>query len=276
MFAVKTIKLYHLACAEAKLAWLVPSPCIKVTTLCDSWWMPASCCHQHHTQACQWIYLSSNLLLILEATMTQLTTTETAQACQLYVQVTVQATVWLPGTEPGNPYITTHLHTCLFPSWTPVLSQSAADNVHCHKPLVSLLLQGGILERAAQMHVLQHKPCVPCLIIFLDVMPQEPAAIFRIIIENRAVGSFTTLAPIYHITTHHPIIVKASIDVFRCLLSNALPSMSGSTWPYLIQIKPHQMWNHSTPAQWGLPQSRHASAPSLPSWNGQVSSMNYF
>jgi hypothetical protein len=67
----------HLACGEAKLAWLVPSPGIEVTTLCDSWRMPASCCHQHHMQACQWIYLPGTLLLTFKVTMTQLTTTET-------------------------------------------------------------------------------------------------------------------------------------------------------------------------------------------------------
>ena len=39
--------------------------------------MPAPCCHQSHTQACQWIHLSSKFLFILKITMTQLTSTET-------------------------------------------------------------------------------------------------------------------------------------------------------------------------------------------------------
>ena len=54
----------------------------------------------------------------------------------------------------------TRLHTCLFPMRKPVLSQSAEDSVHSHKQPVSLLLQGSILERAVQMHILQQESSI--------------------------------------------------------------------------------------------------------------------
>jgi len=102
--------------------------------------------------------------------MTQLTPTETQSTCLATAQVTKSLknpnekySKGLPTTSKtgclGLDQATymTHLHTCLFPMRKPVLSQSAEDSVHCHKQPVSLSLQGSILERAAQMHILQQE-----------------------------------------------------------------------------------------------------------------------
>jgi len=107
--------------------------------------------------------------------MTQLTPTEThstglptAQVTKRLINPIEKYSRGLPTTSKtvvgclglGQATCMTHLHTCLFPMRKPVLSQSAEDSVHCHKQPVSLLLQGSILERAAQMHILQQESSI--------------------------------------------------------------------------------------------------------------------